>query len=327
MVGFLDRLGRGWTLTKTSFKIIREEKQLLILPVISGITLALVVMSFLAGFLGIVLWGSLFSNMDGTVATILLIVLGFLFYVVTYFVGIYFNAALIHCATIKLQGGKPTLGDGFKAANQAIGKLFSWAVVAATVGMIIQAIQSRGGIIGKVVGTIAGIAWSIAIYFAVPVILYERLSPFKAVHRSVEIMRKTWGEAMGGTFGMGIIFALLALAGLVPIFAGLMLWSVIGIYGVLAFIIITRAAGRPLQVCGDRRGLAGLRPGCLRKPLEPGGDLAGAAPVQAELLKMRGLGFGYRGSGFGSRRLLSSRTPNTKNRTPIPITRTLRHPQ
>lgn len=239
MVGFFDRLGRGWILTKTSFKIIREEKQLLVLPVISGITLALVVISFLAGFLGIVLWGSLFSNMDGTVATVLLIVLGFLFYVVTYFVGIYFNAALIHCATIKLQGGKPTLGEGFKAANQAIGKLFSWAVVAATVGMIIQAIQSRGGIIGKVVGTIAGIAWSIAIYFAVPVILYERLSPFKAVHRSVEIMRKTWGEAMGGTFGMGIIFALLALAGLVPFFAGFMLWSVIGLYGVLAFIVIT----------------------------------------------------------------------------------------
>lgn len=239
MVGFFDRLGRGWTLTKTSFKIIREEKQLLILPVISGITLALVVISFLAGFLGIVLWGSLFSNMDATVAVVLLAVLGFLFYVVTYFVGIYFNAALIHCATIKLQGGKPTLGDGFKAANQSIGKLFAWAVVAATVGMIIQAIQSRGGIIGKIVGTIAGIAWSIAIYFAVPVILYERLSPFKAVHRSVEIMRKTWGEALGGTFGMGIIFGLLALAGLIPLLAGFMLWMVIGIYGVLVFVMIT----------------------------------------------------------------------------------------
>lgn len=240
MAGFLDRLGRGWTLTKTSFRIIREEKQLLLLPVISGITLALVIMSFVAGFFGLVVWGSLFSAMDGTAATILLIILGFLFYVVTYFVGIYFNAALIHCATIKLQGGKPTLGDGFKAANQALGKLFAWAAVAATVGMIISAIQSRGGIIGKVVGTIAGIAWSIAIYFAVPVILYERLSPFPAVRRSVEIMRKTWGEALGGTFGMGIIFGLLALAGMIPLMIGIVIAvNTSNIWILVAFLIVT----------------------------------------------------------------------------------------
>jgi hypothetical protein len=240
MAGFLDRLGRGWALTKTSLRIIREEKQLLLLPVISGITLALVIMSFVAGFFGLVVSASLFSAMDGTAATILLIILGFLFYVVTYFVGIYFNAALIHCATIKLQGGKPTLGEGFRAANQALGKLFAWAAVAATVGMIISAIQSRGGIIGKVVGTIAGIAWSIAIYFAVPVILYERLSPFPAVRRSVEIMRKTWGEALGGTFGMGIIFGLLALAGMIPLMLGIVLAvNTSNIWILVAFVIIT----------------------------------------------------------------------------------------
>jgi hypothetical protein len=239
MVGFFDRMGRGWTLTKTSFRIIREEKQLLLLPVISGITLVLVVISFVAGLMGLVLWGNLF-NVAGTAGVVLVAVLGFLFYVVVYFIGIYFNAALIHCATIKLQGGKPTLGDGFQAANQAIGKLFAWAAVAATVGMIISAIQSRGGIIGKIVGTIAGVAWSIAIFFAVPVILYEKLSPFKAVRRSVEIMRKTWGEALGGTFGMGIIFALLALAGIVPFIAGFMLWASTGnIWIVVAFIIAT----------------------------------------------------------------------------------------
>jgi hypothetical protein len=239
MVGFFDRMGRGWTLTKTSFKIIREEKQLLILPVISGITLALVIISFGAGLLGLVLWGHILDT-TGTAGIVLLLALGFTFYVVVYFIGIYFNAALIHCATIKLQGGKPTLGDGFQAANQCMGKLFAWAVVAATVGMIIQAIQSRGGIIGKIVGTIAGIAWSIAIFFAVPVILYEKLSPFKAVKRSVEIMKKTWGETLGGTFGMGIIFALLALAGILPFLAGFALWGSTGnIWVLVAFIIIS----------------------------------------------------------------------------------------
>jgi hypothetical protein len=232
-------LGRGWTLTRTSFKIIREEKQLLVLPVISGITLVLLFISFMAGLMGLIIWGNIF-NAAGNAGVALLLVMGFLFYVAVYFVGIYFNAALITCATIKLQGGKPTLGDGFRAANQALGKLFAWAVVAATVGMIIQAIQSRGGIIGKIAGTIAGVAWSIAIFFAVPVILYERLSPFKAVRRSVEMMRKTWGEAMGGTFGMGIIFALLAIAGIIPFIAGFVLWGSTGnIWIPVGFIIAT----------------------------------------------------------------------------------------
>ena len=239
MAGFLDRLGRGWTLTKTSFKIIREEKQLLVLPVLSGITLVMVVMSFIGGMFGLMAWGNVWSAGGNAVAAFVF-VLGFLFYLVTYFIGIYFNAALVHCATIKLQGGKPTLGEGFQAANQALGKLFAWAAVAATVGMIISAIQSRGGIIGRIVGTIAGVAWSIAIFFAVPVILYEKLSPFAAVRRSVEIMRRTWGEAMGGTLGMGIIFALLALAGLVPLIAGILLGVSTGnIWILVALVIIT----------------------------------------------------------------------------------------
>jgi hypothetical protein len=236
MAGFFDRMGRGWTLTKTSFQIIREEKQLLLLPVISGITLVLLIMSFVVGLMGLFAWGNTFTAM-GDAGVALLVALGFLFYIAVYFVGIYFNAALIHCATIKLQGGKPTLGDGFRAANQAIGKLLAWAAVAATVGMIIQAIQSRGGILGKIVGTIAGVAWSIAIFFAVPVILYEKLGPFKAVNRSVHVMRKTWGEAMGGTFGMGIIFGLLALAGIIPLIAGIVLaastgnvWVAVGFF-------------------------------------------------------------------------------------------------
>ena len=241
MVGFFDRMGRGWALTKTSFGVIREEKQLLLLPVISGITLVLLVIGFAAGLMGLVVLDNILDAAGGA-GVALVIVLGFLFYVAVYFVGIYFNAALVHCATVKLQGGKPTLGDGLRAANQALGKLLAWAAVAATVGMIISAIQQRGGILGRIVGTIAGVAWSIAIYFAVPVILYERLGPFKAVRRSVEIMRKTWGEALGGTFGMGIIFALLALAGLIPFVAGFMLWGSTGNVWILVALIILAVA-------------------------------------------------------------------------------------
>ena len=237
MVGFFDRLSRGWYLTKVSLHILREEKQLLLLPVISGITLGLVVLSFVVGIFGLVFWGNLL-NIGGGAGSVLLIVLVFLFYIVTYFVAIYFNAALIHCATIKLQGGKPTLGEGFRQANQSLKLIFMWALTAATVGMIIQAIQQRAGIVGKIIGAIAGVAWSIAVYFAVPIIIYERLTPFKALKRSVEIMRKTWGEALAGTFGMGIIFVLLALIGIPLIFVGIYIAVAVGNWWIFAGFLI-----------------------------------------------------------------------------------------
>jgi hypothetical protein len=239
MVGFFERLSRGWYLTKVSLKILREEKQLLLLPLVSGITLGVVALSFIIGLFGLMFWTGAVTS-QGTLGTVLLIVLGFLFYVVTYFIGIYFNAALVHCATIKLQGGKPTLGDGFAKANESLKLIFMWALVAATVGMIIRAVQERLGILGKIIGVIAGIAWSIAVYFAVPVIIYERLSPWAAVKRSTQIMRATWGESMAGNFGMGIIFGLLALLGIPLIIAGVYLAVVTGNFWIaLAFIIGT----------------------------------------------------------------------------------------
>jgi len=239
MVGFFERLSRGWYLTKVSLKILREEKQLLLLPFVSGITLGVVALSFIIGLFGLMFWTGAVTS-QGTLGTVLLVVLGFLFYVVTYFIGIYFNAALVHCATIKLQGGKPTLGDGFAKANESLKLIFMWALVAATVGMIIRAVQERLGILGKIIGVIAGIAWSIAIYFAVPVIIYERLGPWAAVKRSTQIMRATWGESLAGNFGMGIIFGLLALLGIPLIIAGVYLAVVTGNFWIaLAFIIGT----------------------------------------------------------------------------------------
>jgi hypothetical protein len=239
MVGFFERLSRGWYLTKVSLKLLREEKQLLLLPLVSGITLGVVALSFIIGMFGLMFWTSVVTS-QGALGDVLLVVMGFLFYVVTYFVAIYFNAALVHCATIKLQGGKTTLGDGFGKANESLKLIFMWAVTAATVGMMIRAIQQRLGMLGKIIGVIAGIAWSIAIYFAVPVIIYEKLGPWAAVKRSAQLMKATWGEALAGTFGMGIVFGLLALLGIPLIIAGVYLAVVTANFWIaLAFIIGT----------------------------------------------------------------------------------------
>ena len=94
-------------------------------------------------------------------------------YVALAFVSIYFNAAVIGTAMKRLQGEDASIHDGLALARQHIGKIFVWAVITATVGMILRSLQERAGILGRIVLGIVGIAWTVLTFFVVPVLLYE----------------------------------------------------------------------------------------------------------------------------------------------------------
>ncbi len=221
----MGMFGRGWELTKMSFRVIRKDKELLLLPLISGIAT-------------IILWGTFvgsvwfFQLFDSTGVTLYATVaLGFLFYLLTNFIILFFNAAVVGAAMIRLNGGDPTVSDGIRVASSRIKEIFLWAIFAATVSLILKAIAERGGVIGRIVAGIAGMAWSIATYFVLPVLIYEGLTPWKAVKRSVAVLRGAWGEALIGNMGTGLIFFLLALVGLVPIALGYYAVIVVGFGG------------------------------------------------------------------------------------------------
>lgn len=238
MVTMFENMWRGWDLFKTSLSVVRDDKSLLLLPLISGIALIIIVTSFATGMFGILFWGELFGLVGGT-ALAVEIVLGFLMYFLTFFVAIYFNAALVACATLRLQGGNPKITDGLQIAGQRMGKILQWSLLAATVSLILSALRSSKGL-GRAAGTILGIAWSVAIFFVVPVILYEGLSPFKAIKRSAMLLKNSWGEALGGSLGMGIVFGLLFLVGLGIFMIGLLLFSATGSIAMFViFLVIT----------------------------------------------------------------------------------------
>lgn len=227
----MGMFGRGWELTKLSFRIIRKDKELLVLPLISGIAT-------------IILWGTFFGyvwffNMfeSSGVALYATVALGFVFYLVTNFIIIFFNAAVVGAAMIRLNGGDPTVSDGIRVAASRIKEILMWALFAATVSLILRAIAEKGGFVGKLVAGIAGMAWSIATYFVVPVLIYEGLTPWKAVKRSVAVLRGAWGEALIGNMGTGLIFFLLALIGLVPLALGILSHSLI-ILAVCIFVAV-----------------------------------------------------------------------------------------
>ncbi|RME42834.1 MAG: hypothetical protein D6791_16800, partial [Chloroflexi bacterium] len=52
-------------------------------------------------------------------------------------------------------------------------------------------------------------AWNIATFLVVPVLVVEDVGPVDAIRRSVELLKKTWGEQIAGNLSIGLIFGLL----------------------------------------------------------------------------------------------------------------------
>ncbi len=241
------RMGNGIELIKQSFRVLMLDKELLLFPLFSAIACILVMASFIAPLWGI---GYFDTVAESGGLGLMGYLLSFAFYVATYFVIIFFNAAIIECAIIRFRGGDPTVADGLKGAASRLPQIFGWAVVAATVGMILRALEERVGFIGQIVISLLGLAWSATTFFVVPVIVMERLGPVDAVKRSTSIVRKTWAEALTAHMGIGLIAGLLYfVCGAVIVFGIFMLADggsalggiLVGV-GVISFILVALCA-------------------------------------------------------------------------------------
>jgi hypothetical protein len=168
---------------------------------------------------------------------------GFGFYLAQYFVIIFANSALIGAAMIRLRGGDPTVGDGFRIAMKHLGSILGYALISATVGMILRLISEKLDFVGEVISSIFGLAWSLASYLVVPVLVLEDVGPIEAVKRSANLLKKTWGEQIVGNFGMGVIFTLLALmvflASVPVMVVAISIESVMLIIATVAFFVLT----------------------------------------------------------------------------------------
>ncbi len=220
----IERLATGWELAKQSVRVLRMDKELLVFPLLSGIACMLVLASFA---IPLFLSGALEAAEDNQdlAQNALTYVILFAFYFINYFVIIFFNSALVGCAIIRLKGGDPTVRDGFGAAAARLPQIAAWAFVAASVGLILRAIESRSERVGQIVSGLLGMAWSITTFFVVPVIVIEKTGPIEAIKRSVSIMKNTWGESLAAKFGIGFITFLLTLVGLIPLGFGVYLAS------------------------------------------------------------------------------------------------------
>lgn len=213
----MGKFSRSWQLVKESFAILRSDKQLMLFPVLSA-TACLVTTAMIVAGGTFALWPSIRAaalagrrwEPNQSPAFLLAI---FSVYVVNYFIMVFFNVALVGVANSRLMGGSWTFRDGLELAWARKGTILLWALVAATVGMILRTIEERMGLIGRIIMKLIGVAWALACYFVVPVLAFEDLTPFAAVKRSARLFKETWGERVAGGFSIGLVFLVLALPG------------------------------------------------------------------------------------------------------------------
>lgn len=248
----MERVQRTLDLAGMCWKVLMLDKEMLLFPIFSFVTLALV-----ASGIFYPLWAN--GQLDALIGMLnpdqqpeknpAVWAIIFASYFVTYFIMVFFNTALITCALIRFAGGNPTVFDGLKASMSRLPQIFGWSLVSATIGVLLSMIENRSNGVARFFATLIGTGWAVATYFVIPVLVIERVGPIQAIKDSVSAIKKTWGESLLGHVGLGLInyfgFAIASLffiAGIIRIEDNLTLgiiWILLSVTCVVLFTLVT----------------------------------------------------------------------------------------
>jgi hypothetical protein len=237
----MGAIGRSFRIFNESLAVLKKDKEILLFPVLSGLFCILALAGTVFGAWHTGIFGFMFDdavNGSGGSAQIVGLALVFAWYFVTWFIVVFFNVAVVACAKKRFEGGDPTLGDGFSAGFSNLGRIAAWAFVSACVGILLDMVERIRGV-GQILRWILGAAWGLMTYFVVPVMIFEKTGPFASIRASKDLLKKTWGESLVASGGMGLVFFLLAIPA-----AGLpYLFGKIGVLVMLAWFLVLIVLG------------------------------------------------------------------------------------
>ena len=223
----VEKFSRSWALVKASAAVLRSDKELMLFPLISAVA----TLAVLATFLSTVIGWRVFEHGFGASGLVWL----YLFYFCQYTVIVFCNSALVSAAMIRLNGGDPTLADGFNAAKARLPAIIGYAAIAATVGMVLKRMKDDDHILVRLLGGGLGTAWTLATFLVVPVLVTQAVGPFEALQRSARLLKRTWGENAIGNVGIGVAFGMISLA--VILVGGLLAYALAQVSTVLGALV------------------------------------------------------------------------------------------
>lgn len=232
-----DVFGRSWHLTKLSFEVIRQDKEMLAFPLLSGIFSLLYLVALVYPTIVV---DALRSGGESVAFDALDYIILFAAYVGLAFITTFFNVCVVYTTKTRFEGGDATFIDSIRFAGSRLHHIVAWSLVSATVGMLLQAIHraaERAGPIGRIVvsiiASLLGAAWTVLTLFVIPAMVYDDVGPIDAIKRSAETLRATWGESLVRHYGLGFIQAVCIVLGILVAVPCFMLTADLGIEATL----------------------------------------------------------------------------------------------
>ncbi len=214
----MGKAQRSWSTYKASLRIVRSDVRLVVLPAVSMLSLITTTAAFLFGVWQVhpfinyndgtqQIFGSdaqqATDSWSFTPASAAVAFFGL--WVVTA-IGMYFNAALIWAANERIEGRRPSVGSALRNVSRYAGPIGLWALFSCTISFALRQATSRVGFLGRIVVSFVGVAWSLATFFVLPILIIEGVSVNDAFTKSKSLIRKTWGEQLIGGFAGSVVF-------------------------------------------------------------------------------------------------------------------------
>jgi hypothetical protein len=204
----------GKQLLHISRDLFRQDRQMIVLPVIGGL-------SSLLGAL--IVGGALGGIFAATGTKALAIVAIFAALWAAGAISIFFQVAVVFAATDRLEGRTPTVGSSIAQAWSRRSTVARWALLAAAVGMLIQAVEQRAGFAGRIIGFLGGLAWAVATFFVIPIVAFEDVGPVSALKESSSLLKARFGTVVRSSIRFGITYLGWMILAMVVLGAGIAL--------------------------------------------------------------------------------------------------------
>lgn len=224
----MSRIKRGWALTKKSWALLNEHRELIRFPLFGALATIVPALVFLGP-------GLYLFDKDQLAGAIPLVVIGV--YALSV-VGFYFSVGLAACADMIFRGQQATVADGLAVARSRFAQICGWAAVSTAISAVMGLLENQGGIGGQIAARLVGMAWSLVTFLAVPVIAIEGTGPFETIKRSASMFKSRWGQQITGNIAIGAaVFLLGMLPAIALIVIGLAVWSSASFFGALLVVI------------------------------------------------------------------------------------------
>ena len=261
----MGRIRNTFELAKLSWGVLKKDRELLAIPILSFlVSAALLIPLIFVAFATASTESGGAEEASANPAMVLIAVVATLGLSV---ISVFFNGALVAGAHERLTGGDPTVGSAIRKAFSRIPGLVPWAIMTATVGMILRALRDRAGWLGRIVISMIGMAWEVATFLVVPAIVIDDKGAWEGLKTSGSLLKSTWGENLAARVGFGILGFVAVLPAVLLIFVlgslggvGLLVGIVIGVVWIAVVVVVMTALNAVFQAALYLYATSGMAP-------------------------------------------------------------------